>query len=57
MTLKDILLRRTGIGTLGKPKEEILQKVLKIASEMLKWSDERKAEEYKSIIELYTLPS
>ncbi|RLD49940.1 MAG: glycerol-3-phosphate dehydrogenase [Bacteroidetes bacterium] len=57
MTLKDILLRRTGIGTLGKPKEEILQKVIKIASEMLNWNEDRKQEEYNSIIELYTLPS
>ncbi len=57
MTLKDILLRRTGIGTLGKPKDEILQKVIKIASEMLNWDDERKQKEYNSILELYTLPT
>ncbi len=56
MTLKDILLRRTGIGTLSKPKEEILQKVIKIASEMLNWNDERIQDEYNSVIELYTLP-
>ncbi|NOZ36400.1 MAG: glycerol-3-phosphate dehydrogenase/oxidase [Chlorobi bacterium] len=57
MTLKDILLRRTGIGTLGKPNEDVLQKVMKVASEMLNWTDERKQNEYNSIIELYTLPS
>jgi len=56
MTLKDILLRRTGIGTLGKPKEEFIQKVIKVASELLKWNDERQQDEYNSIIELYTLP-
>lgn len=56
MTLKDILLRRTGIGTLGKPKEEFIQKVIKVASELLKWNDERQQDEYNSIIELYKLP-
>lgn len=56
VTLKDILLRRTGIGTLGKPKEEFIQKVIKVASELLKWNDERQQDEYNSIIELYKLP-
>ena len=57
MTLKDILLRRTGIGTLGKPKDTVLERVLNVASEMLNWDDERKQKEYNSIIELYTLPT
>lgn len=55
-TIKDILLRRTGIGTLGRPEEDILQKVMKLAAKMLNWSDERMQDEYTSVEELYRLP-
>jgi glycerol-3-phosphate dehydrogenase len=55
-TIKDILLRRTGIGTLGRPEEDILQKVMNLAAKMLNWSDERMQDEYASVEELYRLP-
>jgi len=55
-TLKDILLRRTGIGTLGKPDDDVLKKLINLTSEILNWSDERKQDEYTSVEELYKLP-
>jgi len=55
-TLKDVLLRRTGIGTLGKPSEEILQKVLQLSAKLLNWDEKRKEEEHKSILHVYELP-
>ncbi|MEI1278545.1 glycerol-3-phosphate dehydrogenase/oxidase [Leptospira venezuelensis] len=45
MTLKDIFLRRTGLGTIGLPKDDVLSKVLEIASKEWNWSSERKSEE------------
>jgi glycerol-3-phosphate dehydrogenase len=40
-TLTDILLRRTGIGTLGHPGDPVLEKLAEIAACELKWSQAR----------------
>jgi len=42
VTLKDILFRRTGIGTLGNPGKTVLEKVADIAANELGWSADRK---------------
>jgi glycerol-3-phosphate dehydrogenase len=55
-TLKDIMLRRTGIGTLGKPREEVLQKVLNLASELLFWDENRRQTELEALMKVYELP-
>ncbi|MFO7559311.1 MAG: glycerol-3-phosphate dehydrogenase/oxidase [Desulfobacterales bacterium] len=55
-TLKDIVFRRTGIGTLGNPGRGLIQKVADIAAEYLGWDEEKKAEEIAGTIQLFTLP-
>jgi glycerol-3-phosphate dehydrogenase len=55
-TLKDIMLRRTGIGTLGKPNDEVMQKVLSLASELLRWDEKRQKEESDALMKVYELP-
>ena len=40
-TLIDILMRRTGLGTLGNPGEAVLRKVARIAANELKWNEAR----------------
>jgi glycerol-3-phosphate dehydrogenase len=55
-TLKDIMLRRTGIGTLGKPATEITQEVLNLASELLHWNQKRQNEELDSLMKVYDFP-
>ncbi len=55
-TLKDIMLRRTGTGTLGNPGKDAIDKIIKVAAEMLNWDSERIKEEYDSLIKVYELP-
>ncbi len=54
--LSDIVLRRTGIATLGNPGEDIMKKVAAIAARELGWSSERTAEEYRQTMELLRIP-
>ncbi len=55
-TLSDILMRRTGIGTLGHPGEEILRKVAALAARELKWDAMRMEREFTAANDLLTLP-
>jgi glycerol-3-phosphate dehydrogenase len=55
-TLKDIFLRRTGLGTLGHPGNDIIQKVTGLAAKMLDWNDNRKQEEIEGLLDLFKLP-
>ncbi len=54
-TLRDIMLRRTGTGTLGKPGKNIIDKITAIASEMLNWDSKRVDEEVASMMRVYEL--
>jgi glycerol-3-phosphate dehydrogenase len=54
-TLKDIMLRRTGTGTLGNPGRDILEKITGIAAEMLNWDNARIREETESVLKVYEL--
>ncbi len=56
-TLGDIVLRRTGIATLGNPGEDVLEKVAAIAAQELKWSHKRTEEEIGSVIDRLKVPS
>ena len=40
-TLTDVLMRRTGIGTLGNPGEAVVKKIARIAAKELKWNEAR----------------
>lgn len=55
-TLSDIVLRRTGIGTLGNPGEEVLRKVAQAAAKELQWSAERTEKEISETINLLKIP-
>lgn len=55
-TLKDIMLRRTGTGTLGNPGKEVFEKIIKIAAELLNWDKDKIDEEYNSMLKVYELP-
>jgi len=54
-TLKDIMLRRTGTGTLGKPAGDVIDKIVALASEMLGWDANKAREEKDSLIKVYDL--
>jgi len=54
-TLRDIMLRRTGIGTLGNPGKDIIDKVTAIAATMLNWNALRIAEEQSSLMKVYEI--
>jgi glycerol-3-phosphate dehydrogenase len=55
-TLSDIIMRRTGIGTLGNPGDEVLQKVAAIAARELKWDTVRVKQEIADVNNLLKLP-
>ena len=55
-TLKDIFLRRTGLGTLGHPGMEVVNKVADLAAGQLDWDKERKNDEIESLLKLFELP-
>lgn len=44
-TLNDILLRRTGLGTLGHPGAEVLQQAARVAARELGWDQARREQE------------
>jgi len=54
-TLRDIMLRRTGIGTLGKPGRTVIDKIATLAAGMLGWSEKRKEDEIASLMKVYDL--
>ena len=54
-TLKDIMLRRTGTGTLGNPGKDIIGKITAVAVEMLNWDSKRIEEETASMMKVYQL--
>ena len=55
-SLKDILLRRTGLGTLGDPGEDVLTRAGEIAARELGWNDERLVMELDKARESLRLP-
>ncbi len=55
-TLADIVLRRTGIGTLGNPGEAVLRKVAQVAARELQWTPERMEQEIAGTISTLRLP-
>lgn len=55
-TLPDIVMRRTGIGTLGNPGENVLRRVANIAAGELHWDANRVEQEIADTVKLLTLP-
>lgn len=55
-TLSDIVMRRTGIGTLGNPGEDVLRKVAKVAAKELQWDQNRVEKEISDTVNSLKLP-
>ncbi len=55
VTLADIMLRRTGTGTLGNPGRTITDKVASVAAQLLGWDDRRKEMEIASMTKVYDI--
>ncbi len=55
-SLTDIFFRRTGIGTLGYPGDEVFNKVTNIAQEMLNWDENKTQMEVKKAMLIFNLP-
>ncbi len=56
-TLKDIVLRRTGMATLGNPGKKILLRVAQVMARELKWRKEKIFEEVENTLEFLKVPS
>jgi len=56
LTLKDIMVRRTGIGTLGDPGDEVIGKVADLAAKELGWDASRIEKEKATIKETLKIP-
>ena len=54
-TLRDIMLRRTGTGTLGNPGGEMIDRISSVAAELLGWDKKRREEETASVLKEYEL--
>lgn len=55
-TLSDIVMRRTGIGTLGNPGKDVLEKVAVIAARELNWDGARISRELEEVERLLQIP-
>ena len=54
--LSDIIMRRTGIGTLGNPGEQVLRRVAQLAAIELKWSDKKLQFEMDEMQKIFQTP-
>lgn len=56
LTLQDLLVRRTGIGTLGNPGDDKIIRLADLADRELKWGQERKQSEINQARTFFRLP-
>jgi glycerol-3-phosphate dehydrogenase len=56
MTLKDIFFRRTGLGTLGPPRDGIIDRVADMAAARLGWDEPRRLAEISQVTRALKLP-
>ena len=55
-SLRDILIRRTGIGTLGNPGTKILEMIAGIAARELNWDTARVDRELETAAKALSVP-
>lgn len=55
-TLSDVLLRRTGLGTLGMPADRVVDAVARVVAAELGWDDSRMQAEVSAVVDELTLP-
>jgi glycerol-3-phosphate dehydrogenase len=53
MKLSDVLFRRTGLGTLGNPGHDVIEKVADVMGDELNWSRSRKKTEIEESLEVF----
>jgi glycerol-3-phosphate dehydrogenase len=56
LTLKDIVLRRTGIATIGHPGEDILRRLARTVADDLGWDEERVQQEVEQASAMLRIP-
>jgi glycerol-3-phosphate dehydrogenase len=56
LTLKDILFRRTGLGTMGDPGDAVVDAVADAAARELCWDDSRKSKEVADAKKMFEIP-
>ena len=54
ITLSDVLFRRTGLGTLGNPGTEIIEKVADVMAGELKWKKAQRNKEIEAALDVFT---
>ena len=54
--LDDVVLRRTGLGSLGWPGDDAVAAAARIAGELLDWSDDRRTAEIRRLHEVWPWP-
>ena len=57
MTLLDVIMRRTGLGGLGHPGDEVIAKVADVVAAQLGWDGRRRDKEIAQVNEALTLPA
>ena len=57
LSLSDIIFRRTGLGLLGHPGEDVIDKVAKLAAQELAWDEEKKLAEIKVVKQRLKIPN
>jgi glycerol-3-phosphate dehydrogenase len=55
-TLEDIVMRRTGVGNIGHPGQDRLEKIAALAAKELGWDSNRLAEEVAGVEKILRLP-
>ena len=53
-TLDDVLFRRTGIGTIKRPDDELLQQVTALMAEELGWDEQQQEREKEQVMRRYS---
>ena len=54
-TLSDVVVRRTGLGSTGKPVDSVVNDVAGRMQNVLGWSEQRKAQELESLKRFYDI--
>ncbi|MCI5220081.1 MAG: hypothetical protein D3914_13060, partial [Candidatus Electrothrix sp. LOE2] len=57
MSLDDVIFRRTGAGTIGRPDETALERVAAIMAGELGWTEQRKEKEKQQVLAHYSYNS
>jgi glycerol-3-phosphate dehydrogenase len=57
LSLTDIFFRRTGIGTLGYPGDEVFNAVVSLTREHLFWDEDKTQQEISSAMKIFQIPN